>query len=554
MTNPVLPHITLPRMLDEAVARFPQSLALSYAGSSLTFSQLRRAVDQLAMAFTRLDVRPGDRVAFVGPNCPQLVIGTYAAMRIGAVAVLLDPAFDARVLHEQLVDCDAEVVLCVGACWDAVNEARRDTRVRVVVASRPADALGPGTRLRLRLRLARPRSRAKELLAGPRSAPPGSITLSQLLLTAGLIPPSVETSPASTAVVLYEPHGDGPVRPVVLSHRSLVAAAYQTGWWLRGARAGHETTLGLLPLSTMAGLTLALNTTLLLGGRLVLVDSAAEAVAAMRDAAVTYLPIHSDDLRSLLDAGAFMGVGHRVVRDVLIATAGFEPPTVADGRRGSLALSAVSFAYGVPNAAGLSHATPFARGIAGAGDAATIGIPLPLTESKVVDLTAARRPVSSGEVGELLIRGPQLINLSLDADGFYATGVLATTAADASVSYVGQVDDAIRVGRQWVWPTVVEAPVSALPQVARAAAVQGYGRRGAGIVKLYVEPAAGAPLDSGMIRAVCETELPANCVPGEIEIRASLPLTEGGQVARRELRDPRPARSTTAARTEMDMS
>lgn len=540
--DPSVPEITVPRMLDEAVARFPGLVAVSFEGTDITYAGLRSSVDHVAVVLSRLEVRAGDRVAFVLPNCPQLVAGMYAAMRIGAVAVPLNPHASAQQLHDDFEATGADLVVCLDRAWEAVAEARGGTTVRAVVVTRLWDVLSPRHRLRLVLTPGSGRRRRRVLRAKVSSLPADAGWLSDHLKVAGRFPPRTDVSPEDPAVVLFTAGTCGPPRPVTLSHRSLVAAAYQAAWWLPDARAGRETTLGLLPFFQVYGLSLGLNATLLLGGRLVLtpdVDPAA-IVAALDGQNVTYLPAIPALLRWLVDRRDLRAYRTTALRSTLAAGGGLPTDVVAAYRQATG--SSIAAGYGLTETSGLTHAMPLDGSAVSSPAGDLVGIPLPLTDVKVVELTASRRRVRPGTVGELLVRGPQIRDVQLDDEGYFATGDLVVADADGFTRFVCRIADVIRVGRQRIRPGVVEAPVVALPQVARAAAVQGYSSTGAAVVKLYVEPHPGAHLDTEMIRTACEGSLAPGGVPAEIVIRPSLPVTGTGEVIRRVLRDERPAR------------
>ena len=535
--DPAIPAINLPRMFDDAVARFPYAIALDFEGARTTYAQLHTAIGHLATALSRLEVRPGDRVALVLPNSPQLVTGLYATMRIGAVAVPLNPASGADALRVDLAATDADVVICGADQCAAVIAAQDGSTARTILVTRLIDALPRGRRWRLAFGLRSGRRFRRELRGSLKTLPPQARWLSDVVKAAPEIAPRVDLDPSTTAVVLFSAGRSGEPRPIELTHRSLVAGAYQAAWWVPHARAGYETSLALLPMFDIYGLTLSLNTPLLLGARLVLVRSfdPAEVIGHFARSGITHFPAVPAVLRALVDRPELRPYRTSNLRATYAVGAAL-PDALWQGFE-RMTISTVSGGYGTSES-GLTHAVPFL----GPKPSGSIGVPLPLTDAKVVDLTASRRPVRPGTVGELLVRGPQ-VSGRVDADGFFATGDLVTMDEVGFTWFVGRVDDLIRVGRQRVNPVEVEAPVLALPDVARAAAVQGYSSTRAGIVKLYVEPRPGALLDIGMIREVCEKALPAGAVPGEIEIRGSLPLTGSGEVLRSALRAPVPGRT-----------
>jgi long-chain acyl-CoA synthetase len=312
---------------------------------------------------------------------------------------------------------------------------------------------------------------------------------------------------------------------------------------LPDARAGRESTLGLLPFFQVYGLSLGLNATLLLGGRLVLNPDAdpESVVGTLERSSISYVPAIPALLRWLVDRRDLRS--YRTVSLRSTFAVGAPLPTEVRAAFELATDAPVAAGYGMTETAGLTHAVPLGVVLPGIDGADQIGLPLPLTEVKVVELTAARKPVRPGGAGELLVRGPQVRDVELDADGFFATGDLVSVDPEGFTQFMCRVADVVRVGRSRIRPNVVEAPVLALPQVARAAAVQGYSRTGTAQLKLYVEPRPGVHLDIEMLRDACAASLSPGEVPAVIEIRPSLPLTGTGEVVRRALRDDQPARA-----------
>ncbi|MDQ1681977.1 MAG: long-chain acyl-CoA synthetase, partial [Frankiaceae bacterium] len=166
------PSVPLTRLLDDAVAAFPDTVAIAFLGTVLTYRELQESVDRFGAALTKLGVRSGDRVALALPNCPQMVIAFYAAARIGAVVVSCNPLYTARELRHQLADSGAVVIVCLDMAYPKVAEVREQTPLRHVIVTSIPDYLPTVKRLLLHLPLPSIRGRRAAIsLPIPRDAP-----------------------------------------------------------------------------------------------------------------------------------------------------------------------------------------------------------------------------------------------------------------------------------------------------------------------------------------------------------------------------------------------
>jgi long-chain acyl-CoA synthetase len=130
-----VPPVPVTALLDEAANDFPRSAALGYFGRGTNYRRLRQQVDLLAGSLRKLGVTRGDRVAMVLPNCPEFVLTFYAALRLGAIAVPLNPAFTASELRYRLADSEAELIVVAGSNYEQVAGARTGTPLRDVVVA-----------------------------------------------------------------------------------------------------------------------------------------------------------------------------------------------------------------------------------------------------------------------------------------------------------------------------------------------------------------------------------------------------------------------------------
>jgi long-chain acyl-CoA synthetase len=260
------PDVPLTRFLDDAAKDFPETEAVHFLGYSLTYRQLLDKVDRFASAVANLGVRKGDRVGIILPNCPQHVVAIFATLRLGAVVAENNPLYTEAELAHQLNDAGCKVIVCLDPIYAKLANLKGQLReVEHIIATGIQDALPFPKNLLFPLKGKRDGTyatipegegvhRMSELIA--RTAP----TVTQEPVDAG----------SDLAMLLYTGGTTGVSKGVMLSHRNLVANAFQARLWLPDIQAGRENVLCVLPFFHAYGLTICLTLGLLSAATLTL--------------------------------------------------------------------------------------------------------------------------------------------------------------------------------------------------------------------------------------------------------------------------------------------
>ena len=502
-------------LLDHAATRRPNSPALAFAGRTLSYGQLRHDVDRLAGALAAAGVGPGDQVGIVLPNCPQHVVAFFAILRLGGVAVLVNPLAGEDELREQLAD--AAAVVCLDRMLPALEAVRGDLSLRLVVVTSLIDYYPRFARLRLRLPTPAARRQLGELTAAVAAA---DVVRFQAALKATPADQAA-VNPADAAVVVRTAGTTGPPRPVALSHDNLATNATQLGALLAGT--GVTSTLCVLPLFHVFGLSLGLLVTINLGGKVVLLPRFEPSLVftAVESDKPSLFPGVPPMFQSLLSAPDVARRDLRSVRTCLSIGMRMSADTVERIERvtGARMLEA----YGSTET-GVTHCNPPDSRRLG-----SVGPPLLDTEARVIDVKNAERDAVPGERGELSVRGPQVCT-----EGWLETGDLASVDDAGYYTVIGRKEDAFVTGLSRIYPTELEELIGALPGVADVCVV---GTRQARKVVLaaYVVGYPDADIDADMIREQLAEKLPPARVPTTIEIHDTLPRSVLGHPLRREL-------------------
>jgi long-chain acyl-CoA synthetase len=434
-----VPDRPLTDLLDRAAGDLPDRVALDFLGRRTTYADLDRAVDRAAQVLRDRGVGRGDQVALALPTCPQHVVASYAALRAGASVVEHDPWGAAPVLATGLLRHRARVLVA----WDRIAAAL-DAALRAAgggpphrLAVRVPDALP----WHQRTALGRPGRGRRGGLAAARAVPEDWASWGPAVAGAR---PSTTVGPGprpdDPAVLLPTGGASGEPRLAVLSHRHLRVQVAQWLAWAPTLRRGRETVLSALPLWHASGLTAALGFAVAAAATLVLLPRAdpATTLAAIRRTRATVVTGVPAMFAGLVDAAEHRPADLASVRFGLSGAAAMPEEVAALWERltGGLLVEG----YASTEYSPVTLANPLSPG----RRLGTVGVPLPSTEARIADPDAPDLQRRPGEVGELLVRGPQVPasyadgTASLLPDGWLRTGDAAVMSGDGYVTLLGR--------------------------------------------------------------------------------------------------------------------
>ncbi len=545
------PREPLTRLLDDAASSFPTGIALAFLGTTLTYRELKDAVDRFAGGLADLGVGKGDRVAIVLPNCPQNVIAFFAALRLGAVVVQHNPLYTESELRHQLADCGATVVVCLDRVYDTVAKVRSSTAVQHVVVTSIADYLPTKARLGLRLPLAKAKKMRAELTARlPKDAP---VRPFLSLVRTGTPARQAPLDPdVDLALLQYTGGTTGLSKGAMLTHSNLVSNAYMNRLWDTAATAGKEVTLGVLPLFHAYGLTVCMNATILLGGTLVLLPrfDVDQVFAAIDQWKPTMLPGVPPIYKALTDSPKVRAHDLHSIR--VCVSGAMKLPTDVQEQFERASGSRLVEGYGLTETSPSTHCNP----LTGPRRSGSIGLPLPGTLCKVVDQDDPSREVPVGAPGELAVKGPQVfrgywgrddLTGVFTEDGYVLTGDVAVMDQDGWFEIVDRKKELIIAGGFNIYPSEVEEVLFGLPGVADAVVVGVPDRYRGETVKAFVVRAPGSDLTEDDVVDACRRDLTPYKVPKLVEFREELPRTPVGKVLRRVLVEEERVKAAAAA-------
>lgn len=532
------PSIDLPELLRRKAAANPARKALWFRSRSLTYGEWDALATAFARGLGRLGVGDGDRVILHLPNTPHYPIAFFGALRAGAVVVQSNPIYTPRELEYILGDSGARTLVALDIHWPTVGGAEPRAGVQRVVVGDIADYLSPGARLLYPL-VKRRRGWSHTIPREP------WIHWFRDLLTRGAgvgNGEGVPNDPGKPAVLQYTGGTTGTPKAAVLTHANLVANALQTAAWLADP-VKEETFLSALPFFHVYGLTAGLLAPLALGAKIVLHPDPRDVRGILRLV---------DRRRPTIFPGVptlYVAINHHPkvakhdLKSIRACISGAAPlPAEVRATFERLTGGRLVEGYGLSEASPVTHCNP----VFGRVKDGSIGLPLPDTDARVADVVT-KEEVALGEIGELQVRGPQVMKgywnrpeetMAVLRDGWLSTGDMARMDDEGYFYIVDRKKDMINCGGYKVYPREVEEVLFQHPSVKEAAAVGVPDEYRGESVKAVVVLQEGKAATAEEIVAFCRQRLAPYKVPRTVEFTSELPKTLVGKVLRRALRPP----------------
>ncbi len=502
----------LERFADRVAVRFLDHDSL-LEKQSLTYASLASRARSVAVGLQKFGVEKGDRVALYLPNSPELIVSFFGIWTAGGVVVPCNPMFKEQELARQVGDAGSRLLVAsTGAATNASTIAGKMGIPLVVSSERDSPALD------------------------------GAVSFNELLAEDERRLREVSINPyEDLAVLLYTGGTTGAPKGAMLTHRNILANTIQFAEWY-AFEPGRETCISVLPMFHSGGMSGAMNVPLYSGSTLLVMSrfnpaSVAKAVETFRATRFFGVPTmfiallnndeaHHCDFSSLRACRTNAAPLPASVKSAFDELAGHE--VLIEG-------------YGLTETSPLTHANPIHRAKAG-----SIGIPLPDTDAKIVDMRTGD-DLASGEIGEVVIKGPQVMKgywnrpeetVAAMKGGWFRTGDVAFMDEEGYFTIVDRVKDVINTAGYKIWPREVEEVIYSHPAVKLVAVVGVEDDYRGEVVKAFVVPKEGSNgrVTHEEILRFCKERLAAYKVPRIVEFRDELPVSGAGKVLRRVLK------------------
>ena len=545
-------EIPLPRVLERTARAHGDAPAVIFLNCRLTYRQLKEEVDRFATALAGLGVTRDTRVAIQLPNLPQTVIAYYATLSLGAQAVMTNPLYVEREITHQWNDAGCAVAVVADFLFEGrIRGIRHELPVkRYIIASIPEYLRFPLNLLApIKLRKTRPPSIAKV------EPDEGIRFMKTLIRTTPPNPPKVALAMDDLALLQYTGGTTGLSKGAMLTHRNLSYNAQQVEAWFTDATPGREVFLAALPYFHVFGMTVSMNYPVLVAAAMVLLPNPRD-ISQMTKAIATHRVTLFPGVPAMFNAiNNFPGVDTVHLSSVTSCFSGSAPlPTDVLERFERLTGSKIVEGFGLTETSPVTHTNP----VKGTRKIGSIGVPVPGTDAKVVDLADGVTEVPTGTEGELIIKGPQVMKgywnkpdatRDMIRDGWLYTGDIAIVDPDGYFFIVGRQKDMILAGGYNIYPDEVDRVLMGHPAVMEAGTIGIPDQTRGETVKSFVVLKAGHAATTEELIEYCRKELAAYKIPRQIEFRADLPKSTVLKILRRELRDQELAKLAARAKT-----
>ena len=528
--------VLVPQYLEESTKSFPDNPALIFQGYTLTFTELSEMVARFAAALKNFGIQKGDSVAILLPNVIPCVVAYYATLKIGGIVVLNNPLYSDRELEHQFTDSDSKFLITLDLLANRMVKLREKTNIRTIVYTSIGDYLPFVKRLLFPL-VAKKKGLAADVT-------PAKDLYKFKDVIAKNAPDYTQTDIGIDDVAMYQYTGGttGVSKGVMLTHKNLSYQIQQLESWFPGFDKGAEVMLGALPIFHVFGMSVSMNFAIRMGWSNVLVpkpqpEPLLEAISKFK---VTFAPLVPTMYIGMLDHPDMEHTDLTSVKGCFSGSAPLPIDVINDfqEKTGSIIVEG----FGLTESTPVTHVNPFN----GKRKQGSIGIPIPNTECKIVDLEDITKEMPLGKPGELLMRGPQIMKgylgkpdeteKTMTEDGFLRTGDVATMDEDGYFYIVDRIKDMILSGGFNVYPRDIDEVLFEHPKILEACAIGiPHPKRGEA-VKAFVIMKEGQEMTAKEVIDYCETKLAKYKLPVEIEFRQELPKSNVGKVLRKDLR------------------
>jgi long-chain acyl-CoA synthetase len=512
--------------------------------AELTYRELDDLSDALAVALGENGVKKGDRVAIVLPNCAQFVIAFYAILKAGAIVCATNPTYPPARMQMQLKDCGANTVITLSLFYNTIKQIQKDTDIKNVIVTNIKDFLPPLAAFLFTV--------AKEKKEGHRiEQRPEDHNLLDLLKRYAGRKPNVEVTPGDAALFQYTGGTTGVSKAAMATHQALVANVLQCQVWL-GKTREDASLLAAIPLFHVYGMVAVMCFASLAGFTLLLVPNprdikeVLEVIDAYKPTFFHGVPAQYNAINNHPDVAA----GKYNMRSIQACISGSAPlPPVTKRRFEELSGGKLVEGYGMSETPTAIIINP----LKGQNPVGSIGLPISDVDARIVSLDDGETDMPVGEIGELVLSGPQLMmgyynmptetNNALrtgpDGKKWLYTGDIARMDENGYFYIVDRKKDMALIGGFNVYPNNVEKVLTEHPAVQEVgvAAIPhpDSDKVGQEALKAWIVLKAGQQATEQEIIDFASKQLARYEVPTRIQFVKELPKTTVGKVLRREL-------------------
>ena len=531
------PAIPVHGLLEQTARKYPDSPCTILKGAVITYREMNELTDRLAAGIVELGIKKGDRVGIFMPNTPQFVLTFFAILKAGGVVVAFNPLYKSREVEHQANDAGIEVMFVMSNFYNLIKQTQPNTKIKKVVVINLKENLPPVLAFLFGLTMEKKGGFRVELAAG-------DIWFKDLIARhKSEERPKIEIGSEDVAIFQYSGGTTGISKGAIALHRNLVANSLQIRSWVTSMVDGKEAVLMAIPLYHVYGMVAGMLFAIYSGSGMVMIPNPRDikdvlsSIQKYKTSIFPGIPTQYNAINNNPDAIA-RKYDLSSVRTCISGSA----PLMRETKEKFEALTGGKLCegYGLSETPTATHCNP----LLGENRTGSIGVPFPDVDCRIISLEDGITPLKPGEIGELCIKGPQVMkgyhNMPTETanalrEGWLYTGDIAKVDEDGYFYIVDRKKELIKPSGYQVWPREVEEVISAYPKVLEVGVAGVMDAYRGETVKAWVVLKPGESATEEEIREYCKKNMAPFKVPTQVEFRSELPKTTVGKVLRREL-------------------
>jgi long-chain acyl-CoA synthetase len=531
------PQITVHEMLEESARKYPKSPCTVFKGATINYSEMNDLTDRLAAGLKTMGIKQGDRVGIFMLNVPQFVIAFFSILKAGGIVVAINPLYSQREIEHQVNDAGIETIFVLSNYYNTIKAVQPKTKISKIIVTNIKDYLSPVLSFLFTLTKEKKQGFRVELAEGDfwfKDVIEKSHSADR---------PKLNITPDDVAIFQYSGGTTGTSKGAIALHRNLVANVLQARSWMTNADEGNEIILLALPLFHVFGMVAGMLLAIRLGASMIMIPNPRDQkdiLSSIQKYKTTLFPGVPTQYNAINNNPEVLA-GKYDLKSIKACISGSAPLLRETKEKFEQLTGGKLFeGYGLSETPTATHCNP----LFGENRTGSIGLPLPDVECRIVSLDDGVTILKTGEVGELVIKGPQVMrgyhNMPTETantlrDGWLYTGDIARMDEDGYFYIVDRKKEVIKPGGYQVWPREVEEIIASHPKVLEVGVAGVPDPYRGETVKAWVVLKPGETSTVEEIRNYCKENLAAFKVPTQVEFRDALPKTTVGKVLRREL-------------------
>ncbi len=538
---PLYPEIvprSIQSFLDDAAKHFGSRRAVIFNNLTLTYQQLKDRAEVFAASLRDRGLESGDRVAIMMPNLPQTIIAFWGALKAGAIVVMTNPLYMEKELTHHFRDSKPKFLITMDLFWAKIDSLRSQLDIQTYIVSRVADALAFPLNLLQPLQ-ARRQGNAPSVAYDGKSVIPWK----RMLKNRRRYSEEPKDPQATLALLQYTGGTTGFPKGAMLTHGNITAQIQQLLALLHWDKSWPEHMfLSILPFFHVFGLVGTLILPTVMASPCIPVPRYAprDTLELIKKHHVTFFVGAPSIYISLMQQ---KNIAQYDLTCIQLCISGASPfPQASMKKFQELTHAHITEGFGLTEASPVVIANP----LYGIQQIGSIGIPIPLTEARIVDIETGQQELPDNEIGELVVRGPQVMQgywnhpqetAATIVDGWLHTGDIAYRDSDGYYFIVDRKKDMVIVGGYNVFPREIDEVLHEYPKIKEAVSLSVPHRSKGETLKAYIVPKEGEKITVSELAAFCRAKLASYKVPRIFEFRDELPKSMVGKVLRRALRE-----------------